>query len=129
VLTDGLHVHPLSLPLTEQLLPLQDTGLTTKDGRSIWEGDIISFTINGAAHAREPDHCAAAHVWWCAEDACWAFGRWIQTIPASQHFAHQEYDWWYTAADGGFNHDSLKVLGNLFENPELIPSLGYTPSL
>lgn len=126
---------PLVHPLNVQILPLQDTGLCAEGNpdRHIYEGDIISFIIRGATHGREEHICSAAHVWWSTKDACWAFGRWTQPHQmwnGKEWTTTGSFDWWYTAQDDGFDHSSLKILGNLFENPELIPTLGYSnPSL
>ena len=106
-----------------RVIVMQDTGFV--DGATnqpIYEGDIVSFTIRGATHGREPDFCRAAHVWWDPKWGCWAFGRWPWT-----HTGAPASDWWYTASDDGFDHASLRVLGNVWEHPELVAQLGYTP--
>lgn len=117
---------------SEPLVVMQSTGLRTGStvGKELYEGDIISFDIIGHAHGVEPDHCAAAHIWWCQEDGCWAFGRWVQTIPAPQS-SNQEsrtFLWWYTMMDD-IDPSSITLLGNIFESPELMATLGYTPRL
>jgi hypothetical protein len=129
----GISLYPLTHPVDTQIVPLMDTGLVTGDtpARPIYEGDVISFTIRGATHGRYPDECSAAHVWWHTEDACWAFGKWVQNVGPMRggtEFA-RTFTWWYTAQEDGFDHSTLRIRGNVFENPELIPSLGYAPTL
>lgn len=127
----SFHGPSYSLP-SETHFPLSSTGLRTGGtiGRELYEGDIISFTIKGAPHGRERDECKAAHIWWNQDDACWAFGRWTQTVSTLQSFNQESrsYTWWYTMMDD-IDRSSITLLGNIFENPELIPLLGYSPQL
>lgn len=115
------------------LVVMESTGLRTGGtvGKELFEGDIISFTIKGAPHGREPDECKAAHIWWCQEDGCWAFGRWTQTIPASSWMKDQSphsFTWWYTMQDD-IDPSSITLLGNIFESSELVTQLGHIPQL
>jgi hypothetical protein len=130
--TNGRDVYPITPQEGEHLIPLLDIGLHSAppEERAIYEGDIISFTIRGATHGREPDHCAAAHVWWCQEDGYWAFGRWTQKVGPMNGETEffRTWDWWYTMEDD-IDRSTIKVLGNIFQNPELLPLLGYIPQL
>jgi hypothetical protein len=122
-------------PLTERIVsepqpPVieQDTGLVDAvTSQPVYEGDIISFTIRGATHGREPDHQPNAQVWWCAEDACWAFGRWTQTFKLGRGLdnalgGEHRFDWWYTVQDDGFDRSTLRILGNVHEHAALLTS-------
>lgn len=106
------------------------TTLCATDGTPIYEGDIISFTIKGITHGPEREDVAAAHVWWCAEDGCWAFGRWtadsLRTDPQTGVVYLKPWDHWYTMQDR-IDRNTIKVLGNLWEHPELADQLGYDP--
>lgn len=97
---------------------------------SLYAGDIISFTIKGITHGPEREEVAAAHVWWCQEDACWAFGRWTQKVGSMNGGTEwlRTWDWWYTMQDR-IDRATITLLGNVFEHPHLLPKLGYTPSL
>ncbi len=119
-----------SIPIGEKLIPLFDTTLRAANPSgpepiALYEGDIISFSIKRITHGPEREDIAAAHIWWCKEDGCWAFGYWL--CPA--HLINfPAYNWWYTMQDR-IDRASIRLLGNVWENPELIPLLGYTPSL
>ncbi len=103
------------------VVTMPNTTLRASDGQPIYAGDIISFTIKGITHGPEREDVAAAHVWWCAEDGCWAFGRYRWSYSGSP-----EADWWYTMQDR-IDRSTIKVLGNVYEHPELLPRLGYDP--
>lgn len=113
---------------TDGFIVMQDTGLRTggPHGFSLFEGDIISFSIEGVTHGPEREDIAAVHVWWCVEDGCWAFGHYTTSIRASRYMPAHTYSWWYTMQDR-IDRASIKVLGNVFEHPELLPLLGYDP--
>lgn len=109
----------------EKIIIDQSTGLVdAKTGLPIYENDIVSFTINGAAHGRERDDTVGAQVWWCQEIAGWAFGRWTQNVELFDGEkwvpTGKTYDWWYSVTDDGFDLSTLVVLGNVHENPDLL---------
>lgn len=103
----------------------QWTGLVdAKTNQLIYENDIVSFTIHGAAHGRERDDTVGAQVWWCQEIAGWAFGKWTQNVELFDGEkwvpTGKTYDWWYSAADDGFDLNALVVMGNIHENVGLL---------
>lgn len=108
---------------TDGFIVMQDTGLRTggPNGFSLFEGDIISFSIKGITHGPEREDIAAAHVWWCAEDGCWAFARYPYL-----HNGKQRGFWWFSMADP-IDRATIRLLGNVYEHPELLPKLGYDP--
>lgn len=91
-----------------------DTTLVDATGRPIYANDLVTFTIAGITHGPEPEDVGPVQVWWCAEQGCWAFGRWTETLPSQR-----SYDWWYTMADN-IRKGSLRVVGNVHQNPELL---------
>lgn len=102
---------------------MESTGLVERSsGVLLYEDDIIAFSVRGVTHGPDPEHVVAAHIWWSTEDACWAFGRWI--VPASERFP--SYTWHYCMLDR-IDPKSIKLLGNIWQNPELLPRLGYDP--
>lgn len=129
VYLDGYHC---GMSRWEDLVLMEDTGLhalASPNSPLLYEGDIISFTIRGAAHGRDPDHCAAAHIWWSQEDACWAFGQWTSEITLGRGSSQEQkrtYQWHYMVSDSGFDHSSIQLLGNVFENPELLAKLAVS---
>ncbi len=86
----------------------QDTGLFTPDGASIFEGDIVEFSTNGHAHGPEREDGWRGEVWYCEEDACFMLSR------------NNSHSWDFSMADD-IDRKSLKVIGNVHENPELLP--------
>lgn len=100
--------------LDERWVVEQDTGLVDATGKPIYDGDIISFTIKGATHGREPDPVSNAQVWYYAEDAMWVFGHY-----ADIHNGFFQHVWWYSMADE-LDRATLRVLGNVHEHPELL---------
>jgi hypothetical protein len=105
-------------------LIMQSTGILTPNcSRPIYEDDIISFTVKGIAHGPEPEPVAAAHVWWCQESACWAFGNWVMEGIVGR----PPMTWYYTMQDR-IDRATIRVLGNVWENPEMVSLLGYNLS-
>ena len=93
------------------------TGLHDKDGKEIWEGDIVSFDGNMTADNTmgfEPngyifDETSLHEVVWNGEHACW-------------DLRHDEDTEWKYRRDchGLLIAKKCKTLGNVHENPELI---------
>ena len=113
---DRRHAHHFIIPLNTDLslgTPIQNiqvdvdsktvfqyTGLTDKNGRKIFEGDILSgqrYLDWGQGGEYEPDKCV---IKWDGERAAFA-----------------PVYWWE-----GYSHDlkNYEVIGNIFDNPELI---------
>lgn len=79
---------------------MQFTGLLDKNGKEIYEGDIVE-AINDKGWEKEIHMSGIKPVVWNKKESCFSMGE--QKIPM----------YW-----GGFK--SLEVIGNIYENPELI---------
>jgi uncharacterized phage protein (TIGR01671 family) len=77
---------------------MQYTGLKDKNGKEIYEGDVISK--------------AGAYVLWCERLACWAFD--FDSEKGKCHEVPLYYE------KTGKTWDYFEVIGNIYENPELI---------
>ena len=113
----------MSMPIDEKFELNQFTGIVDKNGKDIYEHDIVKFDIKGHTHGpgREDDNIE--YVWYSEEDACWALGhhttRVTPTLSAGHTFAAYEYTWWYTFQDD-IDRETLEVIGNIYENLELV---------
>lgn len=92
---------------------MQYTGLKDKNGREIYEGDILrGFKY---PYLSDENHNYFAEVYWC--DNVHAFGIYAIKDPntkvrgISAGFTELMEDW---------NRDDWEVIGNIYENPELI---------
>ncbi len=94
---------------------LKDTGFIDRHGVRIYEGDRISFSTHGHTHGPEREDYQALEVWWCAEDGCWAFGRYVVPdwpAPKGAWNAGQMnkgYTWHFTMQDD-IDRASLEVV-------------------
>lgn len=78
----------------------QFTGLVDKNGKEIYEGDILHI-MNSLDYRQKNDGHDTNHVVkWHPEDASF------------KPYSYMPFDW------GGF--ESLEVIGNIHENPELL---------
>ena len=82
---------------------MQSTGLRDRGGKLIYEGDIIEFTdnvtINGSkTHVAKVEHNEAFNT----------------------YMYHAECMGWYTINPSQNKRFKVKVIGNIYENPELL---------
>ena len=76
----------------------QFTGLTDKNGKLIWEGDIVSFFIGGFYYTRTVYLSKS--------------GAWCVDIPS--------IDSTHDVAIFLFSIENLEVIGNIHDNPEML---------
>ncbi|MFQ6825484.1 MAG: YopX family protein [Faecalimonas sp.] len=82
----------------------QYTGLTDKNGKKIWENDIIS--INAYSYD-EPEDDYFGVVTYCEKDACWSLNN------------NEKYGEIICECFGGYTTEIINH-GNIFDNPELL---------
>lgn len=82
----------------------QYTGLTDKDGKKIWENDIISIH---AYSYDEPEDDYFGVVTYCEKDACWSLNN------------NEKYGEIICECFGSYTTEIINH-GNIFDNPELL---------
>ncbi len=85
----------------------QFTGLLDKNGKEIYEGDLVNFTIPGITHGPEREDLTSQEVHWAQEEGSWAFGRWLNTDGELTYF---------TIVGDRIDVKTLEIVGNIFEN-------------
>ena len=99
----------------DNLIPLQFTGLKDKNGKEIYEGDIV---IGGMNYSGEQFYKGYIH--WFADGAeYWALadfsefgGKWNDRFTKLVEGIDED--------DDSTETDTLEIIGNIYENPELI---------
>lgn len=79
----------------------QSTGITDKNGREIWENDIVIFTDVYSTESGYAETDCTGQVKWSKEEACFCV---TERLSAESWEVLQECD----------------VIGNIFDNPELL---------
>ena len=104
----------------QRLVMEQFTGLLDKDGKEIYEGDIIRFSIHGVPHGRYREDNIVEPVWYSDEQAAFVFGKYVVPEETNQ-YGHKVggYTWWYSMSDD-VDKETLEVMGNVHQNPELV---------
>lgn len=103
---DSIFVGALKDP---DMIVMQYTGLKDKNGKEIFEGDIFTFKCN---------HCRNIHrakIIWIEDLACWGLDDGKQQSPLQSPLSYSDM-----VVVGLISIE--EVIGNIWENPELLKS-------
>lgn len=106
----------------EDLVLMQSTGLKDKNGKEIFEGDILKFNDewNEYCHEGYVDGSVEGvnYVEVVKGEACFEFGK--TRYPESSLFIHMEDEHLSFAELVNDKDFEFEIIGNVYENPELL---------
>jgi len=101
--------YPHTLDSTELM---QYTGLHDKNGKEIWEGDIVAIRRENDGTWESGD-CERAEIEYYGE-----YGAFVLTIYTV--FGGEGYESLVGSEVGKYYRERIEVIGNIYENPELL---------
>lgn len=110
-----------NVPINEIVL-MQSTGLKDKNGKEIFEGDILKFNDEWNEYCHEGYVDGSVEGVNCVEvvkgEACFEFGK--TRYPESSLFIHMEDEHLSFAELVNDKDFEFKIIGNIYESPELL---------
>lgn len=106
---DGSHpflLYPFESVCKQGRIVQQYIGIKDKNGKDIYEGDLINFRVKGIVHGPDSEFIERAEVWYSEEDLQFVFGKYENL--------NIGYKYWYSMLDN-IDKNTIEVVGNIFQ--------------